>query len=83
MDEWGWPSDTDWFQAARGGPDELKRYHVRAMHAARQAHLALTELKGKWLWRSEKLLVLCVLVLAGAVLWELAIFLTSRVCRLS
>ena len=68
---WGWPSDMDWFEAAKDGADELKRYHIRAMHAARQAQLDLTGIKGTWLIRSEKLLVFAGATLGVAVLFRL------------
>jgi hypothetical protein len=75
---WAWPSDKVWFQAKvlqlqLGAADELKRFHIRSMHATRQAQLALTERKGKWLSRSETPLVLSAVALGAAVLSKLFI----------
>jgi hypothetical protein len=76
LSEWRWPSDKDWFQAkvmrlGAEGADELKRFHVRSMHATRQAQLAITERKGEWLSWSELPLVLAAVALGGAVLSKL------------
>ncbi len=67
-EDWKWPSDQDWFQAVKEGEDELKRFHVRTIHMARQAQLQITESKGYWLLRGERLLI------ASGVLLALAVF---------
>ena len=76
--DWQWPSDQSWFQAVKEGEDELKRFHVRAIHLARQAQLQITQSKGRWLLRGERLLVASGVLLAMAVLVRLAIFLICR-----
>jgi hypothetical protein len=67
-DEWLWPSDKDWFErSAFGCEDELKRFHIRAMHEARHAQLKATKAKTEHLSISETFLVFSAVVLAGGV----------------
>jgi hypothetical protein len=67
---WLWPSDRDWFEeTAFGSADELKRFHIRALHQTRRARMEIDQLKSNQLWRAEQwLAVAAVLLVAGIAL---------------
>jgi hypothetical protein len=63
-DDWKWPSDKSWFQqkAVKSG-DEMRRYHLRVMHEAKQGRHAIVEKKGELLMYAEMSLTLSGLLL--------------------